>query len=136
MNALHALFRTDKYNLSKVGAHFINPCCYGEDLAAWIHEKLSEKGIAAHEPYQEDWGWEFAAQINEQSYYLGVGGNADGATANPDEGEWRVIVEKKRTLWQRLAGENKSTLDDPLLSLIKQILIADTRIRDVRVEKG
>jgi len=136
MNAFDLLFRTGRFNLSKVSPHFINPCCFGEDLAAWLREKLSEKGITAREPYQEDWGWELPAKINGQSYYLGVGGNADGDTANPDAGEWRVIVEKKRTIWQRLTGENKITLDDPLLSLIRQILTADTGIRDVHIENN
>jgi hypothetical protein len=136
MNALHFVFRTDRFNLSKVGAHFINPCCFGEDLVAWLREKLSAKGIAVRAQYQEDWGWEFPAKIDGQSYYLGASGNADGTSANADEGEWRVIVEKKRAIRQRLIGEGKITVDDPLVILIKQILIADTRIRDVQIEKS
>jgi hypothetical protein len=36
MNALHILSRTNRFNLSKVGAHFVDPCCFGEDLAAWL----------------------------------------------------------------------------------------------------
>src|SRR6266513_835232 len=40
MNALDILFRSGSFNLSKVGEHFINPCCFGEDLAAWLRIKL------------------------------------------------------------------------------------------------
>jgi hypothetical protein len=32
MNALRILFKTNRFNLSKVGEHFINPCCFGENL--------------------------------------------------------------------------------------------------------
>jgi hypothetical protein len=49
MNALHLLFRTNRFNLSKVGEHFINPCCFGEDLAAWLGGRLREKGVEVRE---------------------------------------------------------------------------------------
>jgi hypothetical protein len=136
MNALHFVFKTDRFNLSKVGAHFINPCCFGEDLAAWLREQLSNKGVIAREPSQKDWGWGLPSKRNGQSYYLGISGNSNGGTENPDEGEWRVIVEKKRTLWQRITGKGKIRADDSLLVLIKQILIADAGIRDVQMEQN
>jgi hypothetical protein len=44
MNALQTLFKTSRLNLSKVGEQFINPCCIGEDLAAWLRIKLIDKG--------------------------------------------------------------------------------------------
>jgi hypothetical protein len=78
MKPLSLLFRTSRFNLSKVGAHFINPCCFGEDLAAWLRLKLTEHGIETSEPYQEDWGWEFRAASTEGIYYLGMGGIPDG----------------------------------------------------------
>ncbi|MGD0271858.1 MAG: hypothetical protein ABSB14_22525 [Candidatus Sulfotelmatobacter sp.] len=134
MNALHIVFRTSRFNLSKVGAHFINPCCFGEDLAAWLRDKLGGKGIEAREPHQEDWGWELAVTSGGQSYYLGVGGNADGSAENRDEGEWRVIVEKKRSIVQRFSGQGMITSNDELLLSLKEVLVADATIRDVHVE--
>lgn len=73
MNAYHLLFRTNRFNLSKVQSHFINPCCFGEDLAQWLREKLSERGIRADGPYQEDRGWELVAKAGGQRYYVGGG---------------------------------------------------------------
>jgi hypothetical protein len=61
MNALQILFKTSRFNLSKVGEQFINPCCFGEDMTVWLRIKLAEKGIATSQPYQEDWGWELPA---------------------------------------------------------------------------
>jgi hypothetical protein len=112
MNALDILFKTSRFNLSKVGEHFINPCCFGEDLAAWLRVKLVERNIETFQPYQEDWGWELPASLGADSYYLGMGGNADGSSTNVDEGEWRIIVEKRRSLWQRLSGKGGIALDD------------------------
>jgi|SRR5215472_6492574 len=123
MNARHILFRSNHFNLSKVAEHFINPCCFGEDLAVWLRPKLDAKNIETAPPYQEDWGWELPVKMESSSYYLCMSGNAD----NPgnDEGEWRIIVEKRRSIWERLRGRGKIAADDPLVRLVEDILAAE-----------
>ena len=88
MNALHILFKTSRFNLSKVGEHFANRCCFGEDLAAWLRGKLIERKIEGSQPYQEDLGWELPASLGPDSYYLCISGNSDGSSLNEDEGDW------------------------------------------------
>src|SRR5258708_5409252 len=88
LNALHVLFKTSPFNLSKVGEHFINPCCFGEDLAAWLRVRLIERKIEVSQPYQEDWGWELPASLGPDSYYLRMSGNADGSSTIDDEDPW------------------------------------------------
>jgi hypothetical protein len=134
MDALHIVFRAGRFNLSKVGAHFVNPCCFGEDLAAWLRDRLREKGLETREPYQEDWGWELPVKNGEQSYFLCVSGNADGDPANRNEGEWRIIVEKERSIRKRLTGKGKITSDEEMLVWLREILISDTSIRDIHIE--
>src|ERR1044071_10152151 len=113
MNALSILFRTNRFNLSKIGAHFINPCCFGEDLAGWLRPRLATKGAESSSPYQEDWGWELPVSLGTDSYYLCMSGNAD--VEGNDAGEWRIIVEKRRSICERLMGKGKITSTDPLL---------------------
>lgn len=132
MNAIDVLFRTGQFNLSQVRKHFINPCCFGEDLAAWLRIKLLEKGVEPAEPYQEDWGWELPAKYAGDSYYLCVSGNQDDPYTDRDEGEWRIIVEKRRTLWRRITGDGKISPDDPLLRIVETILSGESTIRNVR----
>jgi hypothetical protein len=134
MNAPDILFRTRIFNLSKVGEHFINPCCFGEDLAAWLRSRLANKNVEAGTPYQEDWGWEMPVTMEGASYYLGVSGNAD--EPGSDEGEWRIIVSKRRSIWERLAGKETITAEDPLLKLIEQILSGEPAITNVYRETG
>jgi hypothetical protein len=134
MNALRVLFRTDRFNLSKVGAHFINPCCFGEDVAIWLRGKLIEKGATTRDPYQEDWGWELPADLGNHRYYVCIGGNADSPETGSDEGEWGVILEKKRSLAQRLTGTGKIAADDPMLQLIEAILRKEPAIKEVHRE--
>lgn len=135
MNALHLRFRTDRFNLSKVGKHFINPCCFGEDLAAWLGPRLRDNGVEVREPYQEDWGWELPASKGDDSYYLCMGGNADESPTDPDRGEWRIIIEKKRALLQVLTGRGKIKPDDPMLALVRQILSSEGDISGIHLEE-
>jgi hypothetical protein len=134
MNALHILFRSSRFNLSKVGEHFINPCCFGEDLAAWLRPKLAEKNIETARPYQEDWGWELPVMHGSHSYYLCMSGNADDSGVNSDEGEWLIIVEKRRSIWQHLTSRGKIATSDALVGLIEQILSNEPTIRNVHRE--
>jgi hypothetical protein len=136
MNALRIVFKTGRFNLSKVGENFINPCCFGEDVAAFLRQKLTERNIHTQEPYQEDWGWELPVQSGDQSYFLCMSGNADDSVTNPDDGEWGIIVEKKRTIWQRLTGSAKIATDDPMLLMIEEILSAQPGIREIRLEEN
>src|SRR6266566_5448778 len=128
-------FKTNRFNLSKVGEHFINPCCFGEDLAAWLRIKLVDKKIEVFEPYQEDWGWELPVKHGSDSYYLCMSGNADGSSTSKDEGEWRIIVEKRRSIWQRLSGKGKIAADDRMARIIEEILSGEATIRGVHREE-
>ena len=33
-------FESNRFNLSEVKSHFINPICFGEDVAAWLRSRL------------------------------------------------------------------------------------------------
>jgi len=135
MNALRILFRTNQFNLSKVGAHFINPCCFGEDLAAWLQAKLTELGIESRPPYQEDWGWELPAKLPSGSYFLCMSGNSDESDTDKDDGEWGIIVEKKRSVGQLLTGKGKISSDDEMMRTVEEILRKESAIREVRREQ-
>jgi hypothetical protein len=120
MDRRDLLFNTARFNLSVVKEHFINPCCFGEDLAAWLRGRLADKGIQASVPGQEDWGWYLKARCGQRSYFLGVNGNPD--VEGSDKGEWRIIVKKKRSLWEILTRAGKITDDDPMVTILEEIL--------------
>jgi hypothetical protein len=135
MNALHILFKTSRFNLSKVGEHFINPCCFGEDLARWLRIKLIKRSVGVRQPYQEDWGWELPATQGNNSYYLCMSGKSDESSTNKDDGEWRIIVEKKRSIAQRLRRKGKIAAKDEMVRTIEEILCAEPTVRKVHREE-
>ena len=132
MNAFHLLFKTDRFNLSRVGKHFINPCCFGEDLAAWLQGQLLEQGVQASAPGQEDWGWYVRAKNGNDSYLLCMSGNSENETT--DFGKWRIIVVKKRSLWKRVSGGGKIAADDAMLNMIEGILAKQLDFQDLHRE--
>lgn len=131
---LDIIFDTDRFNLSEAKDHFINPGCFGEDLAAWLRSKLVEKSIPTVEPGQEDWGWYIESKLGDASYFIGVGGAANESAPNPNEGEWRIMVEKHRSIWDKLKGKNKTSRSDPIFAIIREILERESDFKNVRYE--
>jgi len=134
MEIRHVLFETSRFNLSKVGEHFINPCCFGEDFAQWLANRLAQHGVTVRAPYQEDWGWQFSAEDANGRYYVGVGGNSFENPTNPDVGEWRVMLSKRRTIMERLKGKNKLAESEPILMLVQKILQAESEFANIHME--
>jgi hypothetical protein len=128
------LFKTARFNLSQPYPYFINDCCFGDDLAKWLVSQLPAVGIETDEPYQEDWGWEFAARLATNQYYIGVGGLSDEDPADPNRGEFRIMISKQRTLWERLSGKNKIRPDEAVLRAVETILAKEEEFVEVRRE--
>jgi hypothetical protein len=56
--------------------------------------------------------------------------NANGS----DEGEWRIMIEKKRSLWEILTRAGKITDDDPMVKILEQILHETPDFTNVHLE--
>ncbi len=134
MTRFDILFETDRFNVSEVKEHFINPCCFGEDLAEWLRQRLAQKGLIAGAPYQEDWGWEMLTQRDSEQYYLGVSGYRTEGAAGKNDGEWRIMVEKKRSIWDKLRGRNAITEGESILTIIEDILREQADVRNLHRE--
>jgi hypothetical protein len=128
------IFSSDRFNVSEPREYFINDCCYGDDVARWLVELLRERVCTVSEPDQEDWGWCFGAQYQGARYFVGVGGTAVDEVAGNNRGEWRLMVEKHRTLRERWTGANQMEEDDPFLGLLKEIVAGEPDIALVGVE--
>jgi len=136
MNARHVLFRTQRFNLSITNAHFINRDCFGEDLAAWLKDKLIDRGRDVPQLGQEDWGWYLKVKCDKESYFLGMNGIPIETDQNQkDFGEWRIIVKKNRSIGQWLGNKGKISADDKMLVLIEEILRSEPDFADVHQEE-
>lgn len=116
---MNVSFDTDRFNLTQVHEHFINSCCFGEDVATWLKSELENRGTWEITLYQEDWGWELELTLHGKTYFVGVG----GVSKRQNLGRWTLILQRKRTLMDRFRGKSKTVgRDSPLFKDIVEIL--------------
>jgi hypothetical protein len=84
---------TDLFEHREAGPHFINPCCFGEDFAAWLRQQLSPlagSGYAFSESIQEDYGWGFWVSHGKDRFWVAISFVGDGPQEPP--AQWVVSV--------------------------------------------
>jgi hypothetical protein len=129
------LFSSNRFNLSEPREYFINDCCFGDDVAGWLVEQLRRRGWTATEPDQEDWGWYIDTGKGESAYFVGIGGTPDdGSESHSNHGEWRLMVEKHRTLWEKLTGANGLREDEEVINVLKDIVAREPGLAFVGIE--
>jgi hypothetical protein len=134
LNTCDILFETSRFNLSDQKPHFINPCCFGEDLAHWLAGQLRQRNVACTSPDQEDWGWYFDANLEGQRYFVAITGNSAELTTDRNRGEWHVTLEKYRTFWQWLTRKNRINDEDKLILTIQRLFRQERDFANIRVD--
>lgn len=120
-----AVFESEAFNHTEPKDYFINPCCYGDDLARWLMAELAGLGLAVDdEPGQEDFGWYFEFSLGEEKYCLVIGGDEEGA--------WFVAVERALGPLASLMGGRHRKVGHPGLAAVESILSGSDRIANLR----
>ena len=114
------VFETARFNLSRARQHFINPCCFGDDLAEWLEPRLEVQGVSVIDLYQEDWGWEMKCEVDDYVYFIGISGIPEREGSN--FGQWRLLFTKQRSFIERLAGKNRLDRNEPIILLVKELI--------------
>lgn len=116
-------FKSPLFNSSEVKNYFINDCCFGDDLGAWLKPRLEAQGYVVEGPDQEDWGWYLHCSKGTTRHYLNMGFSADD--------EWLMWVERSRSLGDWIRGRNKEA-DVQLVLDLHSLLSAAPEILDLR----
>ena len=96
---------TDAFEHRQVKPHFINPCCFGEDFAAWLKGELAPlaaAGFSFSEPIQEDYGWGFWATHGKNRFWIALSYVGDGPQEEP--AQWIISIHESRGVIKRLFG--------------------------------
>lgn len=86
---------TDLFEHREVKPYFINPCCFGEDFAAWLKEQLADLTISGYqfsEIIQEDYGWGFFATHNKDRFWIALSFVGNGPQEEP--AQWTILVNR------------------------------------------
>ena len=107
-----------------------NPGVYGFELAWWLAQALSSKGIVTSYPLGEDWGWLIEYTSAEEAEFT------IGCSSMAEEGEgysgnaitWSIFIRPHTSLKQRLKGRTHETeverLGNHILAALRQEGIA------------
>ena|ERR1051326_1237450 len=125
---------TELFEHREVKPHFINPCCFGEDFAAWLRSELApltEAGFALSEPIQEDYGWGLWARHGRDPFWIALGCCQD-PSVEPSDGpaEWIVSVDYDPglNLFKRLFHKPDVQAFNQVRDRVKQSLEANPAI--------
>jgi hypothetical protein len=110
--------------------YFINPCCFGDDVAEWLIGELRKQGMGTDEkPGQEDFGWYVNFELAGINHTLVIGHRPHGET---EEGTWIGWLERQRGLIGSILGRRKRGIQSSAAQAIHQILTESQTVRDVR----
>lgn len=118
-------FKSPAFNTSENKDYFINPGCFGDDVARWIAQELRIKGHqACDEPGQEDFGWYLIFRVADVSHCLVLG-------YRPDDDVWIGWLERDRGLIGSVFGFRKKGIQPDAVDAIQGILSDSPQINDV-----
>jgi hypothetical protein len=116
-------FQSDAFNTSEPKDYFINECCFGDDLAAWIINELSSRQYETDAtPGQEDFGWYLGFKVLGVRHFLVLGYRED----TDGSGTWIGWVERNRLFFRKRGIEPEAT------QAIHEVLSNAPQINNVR----
>jgi hypothetical protein len=126
------MIETDLFEHREVKPHFINPCCFGEDFAAWLKHELSgfqDFGLVLSQPIQEDYGWGLWAARGKDRFWVAlsyVGNGPQKASA-----QWMVSVtnDPGLNLAKRLFHKPDQQTLEQFRDRVRQILTSNSAIK-------
>jgi hypothetical protein len=125
---------TDLFEHRKVKEHFINPCCFGEDFASWLKERLSpllNAGFRFSEAIQEDYGWGFWAWRHKDSFWIALSYVGDGPQEGPAQWVISVDYDPGLNLLKRLFHRCDGGALKQLRDKVSQAISSDAAIKIV-----
>jgi len=123
-------FESTAFNMAEPKNYFINPCCFGDDVAKWLIDELHKQGAEPEEkPGQEDFGWYLNFEVAGTGYTFVIGHRPTGQS---EEGTWIGWLERNRGFIGSVLGGRKRGIQPSATEAIHRILASSPLIRDVR----
>ena len=125
---------TDQFEHRKVQPHFINACCFGEDFAVWLKEKLSplqDSGFSLSETIQEDYGWGFWAWHGKDAFWVAISYVGDGPQESLAQWVISINYDPGLNLVKRLFHRPDRKVLQDLRDYVRQAVTSNSAIRVV-----
>jgi hypothetical protein len=121
-------FSSDAFNTTEPREYFINPCCFGDDVARWLITELKVRGHGVDdEAGQEDFGWYVSFQVDGKPYTFVLGYREDDAGS-----AWIGWLERDAGFLASILGGRSRGIEPAAARALHAILSESPDIRDVR----
>jgi hypothetical protein len=113
-------FRSTKFNCTEPKDYFINPNCYGDDVATWLMQELGEYGIQLTGNLdQEDFGWFFTFMMGDVEHCVVIGFQPN----DPGLGDrWIGSVERHVGFFGSISGQRDTNINPIAVQALDSIL--------------
>jgi len=123
-------FESTAFNMAEPKDYFINPCCFGDDLAKWLIDELRKQGSRTdYEPGQEDFGWYLNFEVAGIAHTFVIGHRP---TSENEAGTWFGFIERNRGFFGSIFGRRRRGIQPSAADAIHAILSKSPLIQDVR----
>jgi hypothetical protein len=123
-------FESTAFNTSLPRDYFINPCCFGDDLAIWLIDQLRRRRYEPEsKPGQEDFGWYLNFQVSGFNHCLVIGYRPG---EDSEKGVWICMLERNRGFIASILGGRNREIHPEAAQIIHEILSKAPQISDVK----
>ncbi len=123
-------FQSPAFNTSERKDYFINDCCYGDDLARWLIERLRSRGVQTDaEPGQEDFGWYFGFRAGDTDYQFVIANRPAGGS---DPAVWIAWLERKTGLLGSMFDGRRRGVQPDAVRAVHSVLSSSPQISSIR----
>lgn len=123
-------FCSRRFNIETTKEHFLNPHNYGDDLAKWLSDSLSDAGYRiTSPPQQEDFGWYFTFVAGETDHSVIVGFQPNSIELGD---RWLGWIERQVHFPMSLLGGRHKGISPEAINAIDLILRSSSEINDVK----
>jgi hypothetical protein len=129
------MVETDLFEHREVKPHFINPCCFGEDFAAWLKQELARSrdlGVELSEPIQEDYGWGIWASRGKDRFWIALSYIGDGPQEPPAQWVISVTYDPGLNVAKRLFHKPDEQTLGQLRDRVRQIITSNSGIKIIK----
>ncbi len=121
------VFESGDFNTTVTKENYLNPECFGDDLAEWFNTRLEERNLRIRPIGQEDFGWYTTFIYDDEEYNLVI--SHVGPRGNP---EWVVEVERNPSLLKSLFGASTRSVPEEALLVVDEIVKTSPSISTIR----
>lgn len=123
-------FKSAAFNTTEPRDYFINPGCFGDDVAKWLIGELRSRDVKTDDrPGQEDFGWYLNFQVAGIGHTFVIG--CRPADKHGDA-TWIGFLERRRGLIGSLFGGRKRGIDPSAVETLHHVFSTSAQISDVR----